>query len=48
MTKYEINLELQGGKTIGFEVNSNTFTSISKYCQDNFPEYNWEVLKQLK
>lgn len=46
MTKYEINLEIQNEGKIGFEVDPKTFESISKYCQENFPEYDWHVLKQ--
>lgn len=46
MTKYEINFEVQDQGKVGFEVNSNTFEKISKFCQENFPEYNWQILKQ--
>jgi len=46
MTKYEINFEVQNKGKIGFEVDSNTFETISKFCQENFPEYDWKILKQ--
>ena len=46
MTKYEVNFEVQDHGTIGFEVNPDTFDNISKFCQENFPEYNWQILKQ--
>jgi len=46
MTKYEINFEVQDQGKIGFDVNSATFESISKFCRKNFPEYNWQILQQ--
>lgn len=46
MTKYEINFKVQDAGKIAFEVNEDTFETISRFCQEKFPEYNWQILKQ--
>ncbi len=46
MTKYELNFEIEDEGTVAFSVTANTFKLISKFCQESFPEYDWQISKQ--
>jgi hypothetical protein len=43
MDKYKLSFEVENVGPIEFDVTESTFKAITKFCQENFPEYDWKT-----
>lgn len=45
MTKYTFRFNLDGGDFVDLKLDKKKFESLSKFCEQEFPDKNWKTKK---